>query len=184
MDWKRGQLAAEKHLQQSVKDRDYVFTERFWIENYTVGLLASGMKHIKAGQIAKEVITRGRKEKRTPSLDPDCIETLTQFVVSNWNGTLEAVLKDFGIMHYFDYIADSQLEGYEKPDKEIFQITLMNMNPEEVMHVGDLYYTDIVGAEGAGIDAILLDHLGGLHTIFDCKRITRLKEIIDKVGIV
>lgn len=193
MDWKKGQLEAEKHLQRSVEDKDYIFSNTFWIDNYTEGLYASGMERMKASQIAEEVITKGRKEKRTLTLDPDCIETLTQLknmnfklaVVSNWDGTLEAVLKDLGIMHYFDYIADSHIEGSEKPDKEIFQITLekMKLNPEEVIHVGDLYYTDIVGANNAGIDAILLDHLGGLDTMFNCKRITRLKEIIDIVMI-
>lgn len=189
LDWERGQKAAELHLQLSALRRDYVFEQEFWIDNYTIGLSTAGMSITMARQIAEEVITNGRKKKRNYSLFKDCVSTLVGLkksgyrlaVVSNWHGNLETVLKELNIFHYFDCIADSHLVGHEKPDRRLFDFTLeqMNLGPNEVVHVGDLYYTDIVGAQEAGIDTVLLDHLGILSDVFKCKCITRISDLLD-----
>jgi putative hydrolase of the HAD superfamily len=69
--------------------------------------------------------------------------------------------------------------GISKPDKRIFQLTLnqLKIKPQEAIHVGDWYYSDVIGAERAGMEALLFDHLDAFNE-FPCRRINRLSEVI------
>lgn len=79
-------------------------------------------------------------------------------VVSNSDGRVEQALQAAGLREYFDVVMDSALIGVEKPDPRIFQAALnaLGVTPEEALYVGDLYEVDILGAEAAGITAVLL----------------------------
>jgi len=48
--------------------------------------------------------------------------------------------------------------GVEKPDRRIFDLALARAGvpAHRVVHVGDDYEADVLGAQGAGIDAIHL----------------------------
>ncbi len=78
-----------------------------------------------------------------------------------------------GLTPYFHAICDSCVEGVEKPDPRFFQIVLERAGgrPETAMHVGDLYYVDVLGARSAGIQPVLLDP-HGLYRDFDAQRIS------------
>ncbi len=79
-------------------------------------------------------------------------------VVSNSDGRVEQALQAAGLREYFDVVMDSALLGVEKPDPRIFQAALraLGVTPEEALYVGDLYEVDILGANAAGISAVLL----------------------------
>jgi putative hydrolase of the HAD superfamily len=79
-------------------------------------------------------------------------------VVSNSDGRVEEALAAAGLLGYFDVIVDSALAGVEKPDPAIFRPALeaLGVPPEEALYVGDLYEVDVVGAQAAGIPAVLL----------------------------
>jgi HAD superfamily hydrolase (TIGR01509 family) len=79
-------------------------------------------------------------------------------VVSNSDGRVEEALEAAGIRDRFDVILDSALVGVEKPDPAIFRAALdaLDVAPDEALFVGDLYDVDVVGAEAAGIEAVLL----------------------------
>ena len=99
-------------------------------------------------------------------------------VVSNANGVLHRVFERLGLSRHFDVICDSFVEGVEKPDPRYFQIALerSGSRAETTMMVGDLYHVDVVGARGAGLQAILLD-AAGLYEDADCVRIRTLAEL-------
>ena len=82
-------------------------------------------------------------------------------IVSNWDTPLFPLLERLGIAHYFDTITASHDERVRsaKPDPHIFNYTLaaVGVSAEEVVHVGDTYEADIIGAKNAGIRPILLD---------------------------
>ncbi|MFY9648189.1 MAG: HAD family hydrolase [Terriglobales bacterium] len=80
-------------------------------------------------------------------------------VISNADGKIKDVLTRCGIAHCFHTITDSGLVGYEKPHPEIFRQALNSMNavPAESLYVGDVYSVDYLGAQGAGMQAILMD---------------------------
>jgi putative hydrolase of the HAD superfamily len=79
-------------------------------------------------------------------------------VVSNSDGRVEQALSAAGLREYFDVVIDSSIFGTEKPDPAIFRAALdaLDVAPEEALYVGDLYEVDVVGAEAAGMDAVLL----------------------------
>lgn len=85
-------------------------------------------------------------------------------IVSNWDTPLEPLTERLGIAEYFDAIVashDARVRS-EKPDPHIFNyaLTAVNVSVEKVVHVGDTYQADIVGARGVGIRPILLDRDG------------------------
>jgi HAD superfamily hydrolase (TIGR01549 family) len=79
-------------------------------------------------------------------------------VVSNSDGRVAEALAAAGLLGYFDVIVDSALAGVEKPDPAIFRPALeaLGVPPDEALYVGDLYEVDVVGAQAAGIPAVLL----------------------------
>jgi HAD superfamily hydrolase (TIGR01509 family) len=103
-------------------------------------------------------------------------------VISNANGTVRAKLARVGLGRWFDGVVDSFEEGVEKPDPVIFQRAMARYgaNPETAIHVGDVYHIDVVGAEGAGIAAVLLDR-GDLNGDRPCRRVRNLGEFADLV---
>ncbi len=96
-------------------------------------------------------------------------------VVSNSNGTVRAKLQRLGLARFFETIVDSLEEGVEKPDPRIFALALQRMSArhDTTIHVGDLYYVDVVGARAAGLRAVLLDSRD-LYRDHDCPRFPSL----------
>lgn len=83
---------------------------------------------------------------------------LPMAIVSNFYGNLTAVLKDYGIDHYFRAVIDSASVGLRKPDPAIIQLGLnaLALSPEEVIMVGDSIDNDIIPAQSIGLHTALL----------------------------
>lgn len=85
-------------------------------------------------------------------------------IVSNWDTPLNPLTERLGIADYFDTITASHDERVKsaKPDPHIFNYTLakVGVSAAEVVHVGDTYEADIVGARNVGIRPILIDRDG------------------------
>jgi putative hydrolase of the HAD superfamily len=98
--------------------------------------------------------------------------------VSNANGTVAVLLERLGLTALFDVILDSQVVGIEKPDPRLFRLALegLRAQPEEAVHVGDLYHVDVAGARAAGLRAVLVDE-AGLYPEVDCPRVRSLAEL-------
>ncbi len=104
-------------------------------------------------------------------------------VVSNADGRVAGALAASGIADHFTAIIDSHLVGVEKPDPRIFQLALQacDVAAAEAVHVGDIYELDVRGARNAGAEGILIDPLM-LYGDVDCRRITRLVELLELLG--
>jgi HAD superfamily hydrolase (TIGR01509 family) len=85
-------------------------------------------------------------------------------VVSNSDGRVEEALEAAGLRRYLDVVVDSTLAGVEKPDPAIFRTALdaLGVAPSQALYVGDLYDVDVIGANAAGIPAVLLLEPGGV----------------------
>ncbi len=70
---------------------------------------------------------------------------------------LKEVIRRDGLLTHFDALTFSDEIGVTKPEPEPFLHTLdaLQARPEQSVHVGDLPETDIVGAQGVGMTAIL-----------------------------
>ena len=83
--------------------------------------------------------------------------------VSNSDGSAESVLASVGLRDAVDAVIDSHLVGFSKPDPRLFdaaRAAIGGVDAARVVHVGDLYEADVVGAQAAGIAAILIDPVG------------------------
>lgn len=120
-------------------------------------------------------------------LDPSAPRVLSELkmaglriaVISNTeDGRLEELLKLLEIAAHFDLLVDSHLVGLRKPDPAIFHYTLeqLGVAPREAVYIGDSYGHDVLGAQQAGLQAILLDPLD-LYLESDCPRIHSLSEL-------
>lgn len=111
-------------------------------------------------------------------LFPDAIDTLEKLKNSNYelhiitNGFLEVQhikLDKSGLKPYFDVVLCSEEVGKNKPARLVFDhaLNLANAKVDESVMIGDNYEADVVGAENAGIRAILFDpnriHREGRH---------------------
>lgn len=82
-------------------------------------------------------------------------------VISNSDHRTKTVIHDIGLDSYFDRVFASEILGVEKPDPRIFEIVLceLELEPNETLYVGDVFYVDVRGANQAGIGGIHLDPL-------------------------
>ena len=80
-------------------------------------------------------------------------------IVSNSEGTIDAMLTEVGLKAYFETIVDSAIVGSVKPDPRIFQIALerLDVSPSDAVMIGDLPTADVFGPRALGIRAALVD---------------------------
>ncbi len=70
---------------------------------------------------------------------------------------LQKILKDKGLLCFFDILTFSDEVRMRKPDKEIFLLTCERVciEPEETVHIGDSGKIDFIGAQNAGVNPLL-----------------------------
>ena len=104
---------------------------------------------------------------------PECKTTLEQIhrkgikigLISNSDVkhslTRRSTMGEGGILHFFNPIILSSEVGYDKPQREIFELALTEMGVHDrskVMHVGDDPISDVIGAENAELIPVLIEH--------------------------
>jgi REG-2-like HAD superfamily hydrolase len=111
------------------------------------------------------------------SVYPDALPTLVALrqdgyrlgAVSNWGWCLPDLCQAWGFADHLDFVVASARVGFAKPNPRIFREALRTARvlSEQMLHVGDSHRADVLGARGAGIDAVLVDRQGNdLHD--DC----------------
>jgi HAD superfamily hydrolase (TIGR01549 family) len=129
-----------------------VFGENFFSE---IGLLDEAM------EVGPKLMDMLNKLKTERVLMPGAMELLNKLhdagypmgIISNNDGFTRKKCEAVGIDGYFLFILDSTLEDVMKPDPRFFlkAMQMGGVTPFEVMHVGDLWGCDIIGAGAAGI---------------------------------
>jgi putative hydrolase of the HAD superfamily len=71
---------------------------------------------------------------------------------------LKIILQRLGIVDHFKVLTFSDVVGVRKPDPHIFHLTLeqLDVPPDRALHIGDNPTTDVLGARGVGMWAVLL----------------------------
>ena len=119
-------------------------------------------------------------------LFPDALETMAAVrqrglkvgLLSNWDHRLRPVLEGLGLVPLLDAVVISCEVGAEKPDPRIFHAAGSVLGvacAEEVLHVGDSYRDDVLGALAVGMGAVLVER-AGKHP-WDGATIRRLGEL-------
>lgn len=83
-------------------------------------------------------------------------------LVSNFYGNIDEVVRDYGIRHLFKGIIESAVVGVRKPNPTLFRIGVdaLELEPDEVLVVGDSLRKDIEPAESLGCHVIWLKGKG------------------------
>jgi putative hydrolase of the HAD superfamily len=100
-------------------------------------------------------------------------------VVSNWDVSLEGVLRVLGLAPLLDGVLTSAGAGARKPSPAIFAqaLALAGVRAGEAIHVGDTLNDDIVGARAAGIEPVLIQRTGG-PAVPGVRTISRLTDLM------
>ena len=93
-----------------------------------------------------------------PTLEYLKNEGIKRALISNWDFRLLGILEDLKLTSFFDCICVSAVEKVHKPAKEIFlrAVTRLDVAPEEMLHIGDDYRLDGLGAKNAGLQAVII----------------------------
>jgi putative hydrolase of the HAD superfamily len=113
-------------------------------------------------EIAYEHFTEAGVWELYPEV-PDVLQELAPrfqlAVISNFDGRLRFILQHLGISKFFSHVFISSELGADKPDPEIYRcaVSLMKLQPNEVLHVGDDPQRDWEAATIAGLPVFRLD---------------------------
>lgn len=80
-------------------------------------------------------------------------------LISNADRDVTVIALHFAFADLMDVIVTSALVGYEKPDPRTFHAAIepLGIDPARAVHLGDQPKSDVVGALGIGMQAVLLD---------------------------
>lgn len=94
-----------------------------------------------------------------PLLDDLRAQGYTLGICSNWSAGLQQVIDGLGLRDYFAFVHTSAEVGEMKPGHRMFELGLddTGVPADRVLHVGDSYNADILGAKRAGIAGVLVD---------------------------
>ena len=119
-------------------------------------------------------------------------KNIPMYVLSNSGFRGEAlmeILNRFGIGKYFNKLWSSADFGRIKPSREFFELaikTALDENPlesrEDIIFIGDIYETDVIGAHNAGIKSAWLNKKGGSDVnglaTYNCTSVEQLFNIL------
>ena len=66
------------------------------------------------------------------------------------------MVENLNLLHYFDNVIVSSVEGYDKPRNELFEIAKSIYPKSKYYMIGDSMNSDIVGGHNAGMTTVLV----------------------------
>ena len=149
---------------------------------------------VKADEIADGCYN---KVKETLATSRSILDSLAahypMVLVTNFYGNMPVVLKEFGLKSYFNNIVESSVVGIRKPDPALFALGVeaLQLQPDEVIVIGDSYRKDIYPAATLGCKTVWLKNIcwaeepieeGHAPTAI-IGNITELPDIISTIGL-
>ena len=90
--------------------------------------------------------------------------------VSNRGDPFFETLTSLELSQYFEFALAAGVLDLWKPEAGIFlhAVERLGVRPEQTMYVGDNYFADVVGAQNAGLQPVLIDPEGVFDNHADC----------------
>jgi len=103
-------------------------------------------------------------------------------VISNSEGALPALFERVGLAPFVATVTDSHDEGVRKPDPELFRRALAKtgQRADRSVYLGDIPGVDVVGANAAGMRAVLIDPFG-FYPDFEGDRLQSVVAFVDRL---
>jgi putative hydrolase of the HAD superfamily len=104
-------------------------------------------------------------------------------LVSNRSNPCQEECEKLGLLQYFDFAYVAAEVDAWKPDPRIFHraLEITGTPPGRTIYVGDNFYADIIGAQNAGLQPVLLDSTG-VFPDAGCTVIASVGELIELLG--
>jgi putative hydrolase of the HAD superfamily len=170
--FREAEFEARTRLTRRVEDGAFGTENHIWQEYFQNLFLFSGVPETELEPLGQRIREVHREQHLWTHMDPSTPPALDRLraggyrlaVISNADGRVEGLIEGAGIRDRFEFVMDSELEGVEKPDPEIFlrACQRMGVQPADSLYVGDLYPVDVLGSRRAGLQALLLDPLDRL----------------------
>jgi len=109
-------------------------------------------------------------------------------IISNSEGHLAELVEELGYGALFPLVIDSGRVGIDKPDPRIFQLAAEGLGVElsQIVHVGDAWEADVMGARAAGAQAIWYaptDDRALPEGVVACRTADELREALQTLGV-
>jgi putative hydrolase of the HAD superfamily len=105
-------------------------------------------------------------------------------LITNYDTRVYRVLDAVGLAPFLDTVTIPALARAAKPDPAIFLHALqaLQVDPRDAVHVGDEFEDDYVGAENAGMTAVLIDR----HASSNGKGLRRIRSLgeLEETGLI
>ncbi len=100
-------------------------------------------------------------------------------ITNGFKETQQLKLSTSGLTPYFTQVIESDVCGFMKPDKKIFDfaLTISAASAHESIMIGDDLHADILGARNAGLDQLFINRHKQLHTEMITHEIECLSEL-------
>jgi putative hydrolase of the HAD superfamily len=104
-------------------------------------------------------------------------------VITNADKNVSALIEQLGAKPFMDVLVTSEEVGVEKPAAPIFLAALekTGVKNQEALYTGDQYQSDVLGAGGVGMHALLLDRYEISEGSLDYPRIKTLSELLQYI---
>lgn len=183
------ELRARSRLSRRMEEGHTGTEAHVWRDYFETLFRLSGVPEEAVDEVGERLKAEHRKEHLWTHVEPgtrDALERLLErgyrlAVISNADGRVEALLARVGLRDLFEFVVDSEVVGFEKPDPRIFHegTSRLGLEPGKCLYVGDLYPVDVVGARGAGMDAALVDPTGDLD--YPVERIPSVRHLPERL---
>ncbi|HEY3253311.1 MAG TPA: HAD-IA family hydrolase [Polyangiaceae bacterium] len=109
-------------------------------------------------------------------------------IISNSEGHLAELVDELGQRALFSVVIDSGKVGVDKPDPRIFQLAAqaLSVNLAQIVHVGDAWEADVIGARAAGAQAIWFaptDERALPEGVVACRNAGELRQALQAFGV-
>jgi len=109
-------------------------------------------------------------------------------IISNSEGHLAELVQELGYGALFPVVIDSGRVGVDKPNPRIFQLAAQALDVPlaEIVHVGDAWEADVMGARAAGAQAIWFaptDHRALPDGVLACGNAEELRQALRAFGV-
>lgn len=108
-------------------------------------------------------------------------EGLILGLISNIDHDIAPLCRELGLSQLLQVVVTSEDTGFNKPHPGIFSEALRQarVQAREAMFVGDQYRIDVVGADGAGMQGVLLDRDGYFAETIENLVIQNLSQLVE-----
>ncbi len=183
--WEHYYFANSPELQSD--NRTHPEQSMFWLNYSRRRLLALGCTPEQAKSLAPLSSAHMRDSYQpqiwVPAEVPSVLTLLREAglilgIVSNRNETYEEQIQQMGLREHFHFLLAAGEVNSFKPDAGIFLAALerAGTTAAETIYVGDNYFADVVGAQNAGLRAVLYDPRG-LFPEAECAVIRSFEEL-------